>query len=612
MKFQNLNLKQTEAVNHTNGPLLIIAGAGSGKTRTLTSRLVNLLDSGVKPENIIAITFTNKAAEEMKNRIKNQESRIKGGEINQNSKFITHNSLFIGTFHSLGARILRAEAKLLGRTAGFTIFDNDDSRSLVRKILKNFNFSEKEKQKNSPAKLEREFSKIKNELVYENKFSDREEIVALLFSEYEKKLKENNAFDFDDLIEKPVRIFQKYPEILAKYQNKFCHILVDEYQDTNMAQYVFVNLLAQKHKNLGVVGDDQQSIFGFRGSDLRNFLNFENDWPEVKIVLLEENYRSTSNIIEAASAVIANNKFQKPKKLWTQNSGGELVKIIEHADADAEAEWVAEKVSGVKRRASDGETRNPSVGILYRTNAQSRAMEQALIERGIPYKVFGGIRFYERKEIKDLMAALRWASNTKDLVSFERLEKSFGKKLSAVLKIELPQKASELKPIELVGYVLKKTDYFEYLERNFTNAFERVENVKEFIDFAGQSADLPSFLEKVSLFQPMDNLNQESKAVNQEGIINLMTVHLAKGLEFDDVYLLGANEGLIPHQMSYYSEAEIEEERRLMYVAMTRAKKRLILNFYSLPSRFLYEISPELVEFSGSKSLNDEERYIEL
>ncbi len=606
MKLQELNPKQLEAAKHIDGPLLIVAGAGSGKTRTLTNRLANLLAHGIAPENILAITFTNKAASEMKERVEKLLEDMNGNDD-------IFKRLFIGTFHSFGARILRKEARLLKRTPDFTIFDNDDSKSLVKKCAKNFNMPLKEREKLTPVFLEREFSKMKDELADLESMEDgRDELIKEMFLDYENNLRLNNAFDFDDLIEKPVRIFQKFPDVLLKYQNRYKYILVDEYQDTNTSQYNFIKLLAGKHKNLSVVGDDQQSIFAFRGSDFRNFLNFEKDWPEVKVVLLEENYRSSSNIIEAASCVIKNNKFQKSKKLWTKNSQGDLVKVIEHTDADYEADWVASEVKGKKENGKSG-----SIGILYRTNAQSRAIEQALMGNDIPYQIFGGLRFYERKEIKDLVAALRYASNPSDTVSLERLEKNFNKAPYLELKEQLPQKGKELSPLELIGYTIKVTDYFNYLQKNFTNHFERAENVKELIDFASNFESLSDFLERVLLLQPLDGDKKDKKqkkAAIDSGIVNLMSVHLAKGLEFDYVFLIGANEGLLPHQMAYREESGIEEERRLMYVAMTRAKKNLYLNFYGLPSRFLYEIPPDLVEFVGKRNLDldDEERYIEM
>lgn len=578
---QNLNKKQQEAVDYFGGPLLIAAGAGSGKTRTLTNRLAQILKTGAMPENVIAITFTNKAAEEMKNRVNLLNSK---------------SAPFIGTFHSLGVRILKKEAGLLKRGANFSIFDGEDSLRLIKNIVKNFNFNGEDKKNSNPLFLRKEFSRIKNEL---KNLGNKEEIVKILFDEYEKELCRNNAFDFDDLIEKPVRIFQQYKLVLEKYQNRFQHILVDEFQDTNVAQYVFIKSLAQKHRNLSVVGDDQQSIYRFRGSDFRNFLNFENDWPNAKIVLLEQNYRSSGNIIRASSEMISNNKFQKPKKLWTENNSGELLKIIEHSDETAEAEYVAGAISNKN-----------SIAILYRTNAQSRAIESALIERGINYSVFGGLKFYERKEIKDILAGLRWGFNQSDSVSLERLKKNFLKKPFLALKEKMPEIVLKTKPAELIGHVLEIGGYFNYLKKNYLNAEERIENINELIHYAANFNNLAEFLERVSLFQSGDTLKNKSAISNKQSAVNLMTIHLAKGLEFDRVFIIGCNEGLLPHQMSYRDDSEIEEERRLMYVAMTRARKELFLSFYNLPSRFLSEIPMEFVEFVGERDLEDEERYI--
>ncbi|MEK9154478.1 MAG: UvrD-helicase domain-containing protein [Patescibacteria group bacterium] len=596
----NLNKKQKEAVDYLGGPLLIAAGAGSGKTKTLTSRLFSLIKSGILPENIIAITFTNKAADEMRKRIMSHEEEINSDKPERhNSKFIIQNLPFIGTFHSLGARILKKEAKFFGRNSNFSIFDEDDSLRLIKMVIKNFNLAEKDSRKITPILLRRDFSRIKNEL------ADVEgEDFENFYKEYELALKQNNAFDFDDLIEKPVRLFKNHPEILEKYQNQFQYILVDEFQDTNVSQYAFIKFLAQKHKNLSVVGDDQQSIYKFRGSDFRNFLNFEKDWPQTKVILLEQNYRSAGNIIKAASAVIEKNKYQKPKKLWTENSEGDLIKVVEHNDEADEAEYVSSEIENLKRGNADS-----SIGILYRTNAQSRAIESALIEKGVAYKIFGGLRFYERKEIKDVVAMLRWGANPRDSVSLERLKKNFTKKTFLEIERGLPEAAKKLQPVALISKALEISDYFANLKKNFLNFEERIENINELVYFASGFNDLSEFLERISLLQASDLIREEenTKKITR---VNLMSIHLSKGLEFDNVFLIGCNEGLMPHQMSYYSEEEIEEERRLMYVAMTRAKKELCINFYHIPSRFLYEIPPELVKFSGERSLGDEERYI--
>lgn len=610
--YQSLNKKQQLAVENLKGPVLIVAGAGSGKTRTLTSRLTAILNSGVNPANVAAITFTNKAAEEMQNRIKNNELGImnKNNQI-QNSKFIIHNSPFIGTFHSFGARILKNEAESAGRTKNFSIFDGDDSLRLIKTIVKNLNLSEYDKRKEvNPLFLRKEFSRIKSEL--SNPEND-DDAVNSFFKEYESALRKNNAFDFDDLIAKPVELFQSRSDILEKYQKKFQYILVDEFQDTNTAQYVFVKLLAQSHRNLSVVGDDQQSIYKFRHSDFRIFLNFGKDWPEAKIIFLEQNYRSMGNIVKSASSLIVNNKFQKHKNLWTENEEGELVKAIEHRDEDEEAEYVVDRISEKLKNLNlpAGGEKSESAAILYRTNAQSRAVESALIERGISYKIFGGVKFYERKEIKDIVAALRFAANPSDSVSLERIKAAFLKKPFLKLVGKLPEKAEKLSPSELIGFILEEGDYLNRLKKNYDNFRERTENVNELIYYSSEFRDLSEFLEKISLFQSSDAVRKEMNSA-----VNLMTIHLAKGLEFDLVFIIGCNEGLLPHQMSYRNDEEIEEERRLMYVAMTRAKKELYLNFYNIPSRFLYEIAPETIEIIGSFNnsrqdfIDDDERYI--
>ncbi len=606
--MDKLNFSQKEAVEYGGGPLLIVAGAGSGKTKTLTSRLLNLLKNGAEPQSVIAITFTNKAADEMRSRVNLLTGELVNKENRKNqstNQLINRLTPFIGTFHSLGARILRKDGRFFGRTIGFTIYDSDDSLRVIKGIIKNFNLDSK---KYSAPQMQRKFSAIKSELVDLNGESadSYDTTIKALFNEYELALKNNNAFDFDDLIEKVVRLFKEQEEVLKKYQKEIKHVLVDEYQDINTAQYHFVRLLAQNHNNISVVGDDQQSIYKFRFSDFRNFLNFDRDWPDAKVVLLEQNYRSTGNIIKAASAVVANNKYQRPKTLWTENSDGELVKVIEHDNADYEAQYVATLINS---KLNFSNNKPESVGILYRTNSQSRAIEQALIENEIKYRIFGGLRFYERKEIKDIVAGLRYGLNPKDSVSLERLEKNFNKKIYLEFKKNLPQRSENTSPLEVIGYIVKTSDYFGYLEKSYLNFKERRENIEELMNFAANFNNLGDFLERVSLLGPLD---KNDLAQTADVHVNLMTIHLAKGSEFDEVFVVGCNEGLLPHQMSYSSDDEIEEERRLMYVAMTRAKSNLYLNFYNLPSRFLYEIPPQFVEFVGGQPLDDEERYIEI
>src|SRR3989344_4570292 len=459
----DLNPKQQEAVEHKEGPLLIAAGAGSGKTRTLTQRLMHLIASGVNPENIIAITFTNKAANEMRIRISNDKSQI------------PNHKLFVGTFHSLGARILKAEAKYLDRNLNYVIYDDDDSMSLVKKIAKELDLS---KDQFNPAVIQAVISKTKSEL----KDEPSGKVYSFVFKKYEEALTENNAFDFDDLIQKVVVLFQNNPDVLKKYQTLWQHILVDEFQDVNTSQYEMIKLLAKKHQNLAVVGDDFQSIFAFRGADFRNFLNFEKDWPKAKVILLEENYRSTNTILKAANGVIKNNKLQKPKTLWTSKSEGDTVKVIAASYDNEEAEWVVKKIVELMRA---GDPLN-KMAIIYRTNAQSRAIEQNLIACGLPYKIFGGIRFYDRKEIKDIVAALRLANNPKDSVSAERLMKNLPKKTARQIVEAMPKLGKELNILELINHFLEEADYFEYLEKHQKNPEERIENINELIVFAGQ------------------------------------------------------------------------------------------------------------------------------
>ncbi len=562
-----LNPSQLEAVSYGEGPLLIIAGAGSGKTRTLTQRLIHLIKSGVPPGKIVAITFTNKAAEEMRSRIKSSAP-------------------FIGTFHSFGAKILRGEAKHFGRNQNFVIFDTDDSQKIIKRSLLSLNLP----QRYSAPRARYEISKIKNNLLDPDELDDW---LKQIFNEYENELRRQNAFDFDDLIEKVVHLFRMDTAFLAKHQNRFDYILIDEYQDINLAQYALVKHLSQKHRNLNVVGDDQQSIYGFRWSDFTNFLNFEKDWPEVRVVELGENYRSTANIVKGAAAVIDNNKFQRPKDLWTQNDSGDPIKVIGADSAEEEAEAVTHDI-----------LKNPlkEVALLYRTNAQSRALEQALSFSAIPYEVFGGLKFYERKEVKDLVAGLRYALNPRDELSRERLEKNFRKAPAKELIENLPTLAEKLSLLELIGFFLKTTNYFDLLGAKFENSDDRIENVSELVNFASTFKSLGEFMERISLLQPTDRI----KSQPDQRSVKLMTIHLAKGLEFDSVYVTGVNEGLLPHQRSLYSEAELEEERRLMYVAMTRARKNLTLGFYGLASRFLYEIPPELIEFSSANGSSGE------
>ncbi len=590
---QNLNIQQKRAVEAEQTPLLIVAGAGTGKTKTLTSRLSFLINRGVPPEKIVAITFTNKAAKEMEHRIlaKNPSLSLRP---------------YIGTFHSFGARVLREEAGLFGRSKDFFIFDAGDSFSLIKKILKELGGKDIK-----PSLLANFISSYKSTLERTEPPQGLDEDLAYsALEEYENRLKAHNAFDFDDLLEKPVSALKNNPEILEKYQNRFAHVLVDEYQDVNDMQYELIRFLAGKKGAVSAVGDAAQTIYTWRGSNIKIFLNFEKDWTNANIIPLEENYRSSANIISAASAILAGNNYLKgrfEKKLFTKNPAGDKIVLAESGSEQEEALWIAKKIVPLVR---SGE----SSIILYRTNAQSRAIEQELIRSGLEYKIFGGLRFYERKEIKDILAGLRFRINKNDEISRDRLEKNILKKRVRAYEEYISREQTPESPKELIADFMRSTGYLEILSRADGDLEDRKENIAELVRFAGEFSDLSSFLEQVALLQTTDNFG--SKKNNPSQIV-LSTIHLAKGLEFDNVFIAGVKEGLIPHGRTYYNEDELEEERRLLYVAMTRAKKRLFISFFGIPSRFLGALPAEISEFEttaknrGFLSLDDEERYIE-
>jgi DNA helicase-2/ATP-dependent DNA helicase PcrA len=595
-----LNPEQEKAATATpETPLLIVAGAGTGKTKTLTSRVAYFLASGGGNEKICAITFTNKAAKEM-------ESRI--GKIGQGH--------FIGTFHSLGSRILRKNAALLGRTTGFIIFDENDSFALVKKVLKALGAK-----KASPAIIRNRISDRKNSdgakagkdaKVRTKDNSEEDDIFEAAFLAYEQALKTSNAFDFDDLLHKVVLILSQDEELRKKYQEYFSHILVDEYQDVNPIQYSLVKMLAGGGASLSVVGDAEQTIYGWRGSDIGIFLRFPDEWQGANMVTLVQNYRSTGNVLRAAGGVIANNeydtKIERAVKLWTENPEGNMVTMYEAYDEDSEAEWIGNRIAAEP---------NTETAILYRTNAQSRALEQALLRRRIPYRVYGGLKFYERREIKDIIAAIRWALNPKDELSWDRLDKAFPQKTCRAIVEGFREITPASKPLEIIEIFLASSDYITYMERTMTNPRERTENIEELLRFAGEFEEAPRFLEEVTLLQAADDLGKDrGRAAQNENVkVNLLTIHLAKGSEFDRVFVAGCAEGLLPHARSIDSKDQIQEERRLMYVAMTRARKELSLSFYGIPSRFLGEIPQDVVRFESADSsdplpLDDEERYI--
>lgn len=619
----NLNPQQQAASQALFSPLLIVAGAGTGKTTTLTHRLAHLIKEGIPPRRVCALTFTNKAAKEMYDRATSLVP-FRGSKP------------FIGTFHALGASILRHEARHAGRTANFAIFDDRDSFALVKQAVKDLakrsggdEAAESRKSarraREAPGKVAGIISEMKNKgglRGADERGVDDDEFSFRAFRLYEEKLLAHNAFDFDDLIDTVVRLFAREPAILKKYRAKFDALLVDEYQDLNPRQYELVKLLAGEHMNISVVGDDEQLIYGWRYANLGTFLNFEADWPGARVAFLEENYRSSGNIIAAAAEVSSRNQFRRPKQLWTKNPPGAQIRIAETMDENEEGEWIANQLELRIANTELGEKESsipnskfkiPSVAVLYRTNAQSRAIEQALLRRGIPYRIFGGVKFYERKEIKDVLAALRYAWNPKDALSRERLGKLLAKKKFADLVPLLSRGISS--PTKLIETFLAATDYLGYLEHNFANYLERQENVAELIRFAAKFDRLGDFLQDVALLQATDVIGGAEEKDAPRAEAHLMTIHIAKGLEFDAVFIAGASEGLLPHARSLDNLERLEEERRLMYVAMTRAKRELLISYYDMPSRFIGEIPKELIEFeSRAEARNEvpEERFVTL
>jgi DNA helicase-2/ATP-dependent DNA helicase PcrA len=592
-----LNPEQQKAVKSApERPLLIVAGAGTGKTATLTQRVSFFIEQGISPSAICAITFTNKAAKEMESRI-SASLRLK-----------PKSAPFIGTFHAFGARILRRHASFLGRTPGFIIFDNHDSFSQIKKILKDL-----DKRKENPSLMAGKISDFKSG---SEDLAKQPPLFQAVFTRYENSLQAQNAFDFDDLLTKTVQLFKKVPAVLEKYREQFTHILIDEYQDLNDVQYELIRLLVGDRASISVVGDAEQTIYGWRGSNIEIFLRFPDDWERSAMVTLTQNYRSTQNILRAASGVISHNvyatKVERATDLWTENPIGKLVTIYETLDEDNEAMWIAENISKDKELGQ-------STAVLYRTNAQSRAIEQALLRRHVPYQVYGGLKFYERREIKDVVAALRYSLNPQDEIARERLEKTFSKKMFKTLAAEF-QNNDDAAPLARIELFMITVDYLEYIQLHLTNPVERKENIEELIHFASGYKNIANFLEEIALLQSTDAI-ANSKNYSSNSTVSLTTIHLAKGLEFHKVFVAGCSEGLLPHSRSLDTEKELQEERRLMYVAMTRARQELYLTFYGLPSRFLGEIPAEATEFKSALGSNApldyrdeeyEERYITL
>ncbi|WP_394205506.1 DNA helicase PcrA [Lactococcus chungangensis] len=645
--LQGMNDRQAEAVQTTEGPLLIMAGAGSGKTRVLTHRIAYLIEEKmVNPWNILAITFTNKAAREMRERAFDLNSR-------------TQDTL-IATFHSMCVRILRRDADHIGYNRNFTIVDPGEQRTLMKRILKELNVDPK---KFTERTILGTISNSKNDLVTAESYAKNandlySEIVAKAYKRYETELKRSESMDFDDLIMNTILLFDKNPDVLAYYQGKFQYIHVDEYQDTNHAQYQLVQLLAKRFKNLCVVGDADQSIYGWRGADMQNILDFEQDYPEAKVVLLEENYRSTKTILQAANEVINNNQKRRPKKLWTQNADGENIIYHRSGDEREEANFVAGQIN---HELQENKRQYSDFAVLYRTNAQSRAIEEALLKSNIPYTMVGGTKFYSRKEIRDIVAYLNVIANVRDNISFERIvnepKRGVGPKALETLRDFATQQdvslleaardvtlsslkgkaASELFNLahillnladdvdqftitELVEKVLDKTTYKKALEIQTTSleAQNRLENIEEFLTVtknfddkeAENAVEGETGLDKLSRFLNDLSLVADTDSYDETSQVTLMTLHAAKGLEFPVVFLVGMEEGIFPLSRQAEDEDELEEERRLAYVGITRAEEVLYMtnassrmlfgrSSYNQPSRFLREIDDDLLTYTG-------------
>ncbi|WP_164219101.1 DNA helicase PcrA [Virgibacillus sp. YIM 98842] len=637
--LKGLNKEQQKAVKHTEGPLLIMAGAGSGKTRVLTHRIAYLLsEKDVSARNVLAITFTNKAAREMKDRVR----KLIGPE----SEY-----MWVSTFHSMCVRILRRDIDRIGYNRNFTILDSSDQLSVIKQVLKNLNIDKKQF---DPRAMLGQISAAKNELITVEEYNKNvgnfyERQVGQIYEAYQKILQKNQSLDFDDLIMQTIHLFKRVPEVLEYYQRRFQYIHVDEYQDTNHAQYILVGLLANRYQNLCVVGDSDQSIYRWRGADIANILSFEKDYPASKTIFLEQNYRSTKSILNAANHVIENNTSRKPKKLWTDNPEGKKIHYFQGATEQEEALFVVEKIQEL---TTENKFSPSEVAILYRTNAQSRAIEDTLVKANVPYQMVGGLKFYERKEIKDMLSYLRLITNPDDDLSFERVvnvpKRGIGKTSierlqeyaaandlslhEAVQEIDftgVPKKAAQalaefselieslakqqefLTATDMVEAVLSRTGYIEMLKNEQTlESQSRMENLEEFMtvtqDFeaaAEEDKTLVAFLTDLALIADIDRVEEET----DDEKITLMTLHSAKGLEFPVVFLIGMEENIFPHNRSMFDEKEMEEERRLAYVGITRAEQELYLTHAKMRtlfgrtnmnpvSRFINEIPEELVE----------------
>jgi len=593
--LNDLNKEQQAAVLQAQGPMIILAGAGSGKTRVLTYKVMYLmLEKNVAPEEILMVTFTNKASQEMKERI--QKFFVALGDNSPAGQPV------VATFHSLCARIMRKEGGKIGISNRFVIYDTNDQLDVIKIAMGRLSISPKDFK---PSSILATISQAKNELVYADDYSSFarghfQQTVAKLYPLYQKILKENDALDFDDLILQTVSIFRQNPDVLQKYQDHFRYILIDEYQDTNRAQYVLSRLLSEKSKNICVVGDFSQSIYSWRGADYRNLIKFTTDFPGTKTFSLSQNYRSTQKILDGASAIIAKNTSHPILKLWTENPSGDPIEIYEAVNEQDEADYI------IRTIVTNGISKLSSVAVLYRTNAQSRVVEEAFLHHGIPYTLIGGTRFYERKEVKDVLSYLRHIANPKETISLKRLEKLGKGRLQKFIDyLEMNSANEQIPTIELLDSVLEATKYLEIYDEHDEEDRARLENIKELRSVAIAFPDITEFLENVALVE--QEYNSQSKDTNIKNTITLMTLHAAKGLEFAMVFMIGMEEGLFPHSRALMDKGELEEERRLCYVGMTRAKEQLFLTharkrlFFGQKamntiSRFLIELPEDVLE----------------
>jgi DNA helicase-2/ATP-dependent DNA helicase PcrA len=602
--LEGLNPPQKEAVTHIGSPLLLLAGAGSGKTRVLTHRAAYFIQQKLaKPSQILLLTFTNKAADEMKQRMEKLLNYKKGDE-----------KIFAGTFHSFCCRVLRADGHFINLDPKFVIYDSNDQENLVKMALSDLNLNPKEFK---PSSILYFIEGAKNSFqtpadMVAQAHGFWQEYASKIYTVYQKKLDEFQALDFNDLLFKTVQLFIDYPEVLEKYQDIYRFILVDEYQDTNQIQYLLTKLLAQKYRQITAVGDASQAIYGWRGADFRNLMKLTEDFKDTKIINLEENYRSTQIILDAANAVISKNNSHPVLKLFTQKKSSDKIKIFEANSEVAEAEFIAQKIKFI---SDNMKIPFRQIAVLYRMNAQSRVLEEAFLKYGLPYVLIGGLRFYERAEVKDILSMMRFAANRSDKISQDRIDKVFGKRRKTVFLEHLETlDISSLTSLQILESLVVNSGYLDRYDPKDEDDQKRIENIKELKSVASNFPKINDFLENITLVQQEYSLQEKNKKKENRDGIRLMTLHGAKGLEFEVVFLVGFEEGILPHSRALVDESEVEEERRLCYVGITRAKDYLYISYATRrlyfgksslnePSRFLSDIPSELVEFEESTEI---------